>query len=58
MKNGWLLLIESLICGCIAFFIFVTIGDQLGGNAGNYVGLIAAIVGFISPSIVYFGNRI
>ena len=59
MKNGWVLLIESLVCGLIAFFVFITFGDGIGGGVlGDYLGQIGAIVGFLSPSIVYFGNRV
>jgi hypothetical protein len=51
MKNGWALLIYSLVCGFLGFYIFTA-------SLNIYFGSMAAVVGFISPSIVYFGNRI
>ena len=58
MKNGWSLLALSFVCGLIAFFVFITFGDGIGGGVlGEYLGQIGAIIGFLSPSIVYFGNR-
>ena len=58
MKNGWLLLLAS-IAACIAGDILLgVLGDLINPEASDWYGSIGAIIGFIAPSIVYFGNKL
>lgn len=52
VKQGWVLLAVCFMCGFVSFFIFSTWANDV------FWGALAAFVGFISPPIVYFGNRI
>lgn len=52
VKRGWVLLAVCFMCGFVSFFIFSTWANDV------FWGALAAFVGFISPPIVYFGNRI
>lgn len=57
-KQGWILLLWSLISAFIGMMFFMTFGNTLNSSAGDYYGIIGAIIGFMIPPIVYFGNRI
>lgn len=57
-KKGWVLLIVSLAVSLIAMNIGVIYGSSLGGEAGNLYGIICALIGFMIPPIVYFGNKL
>lgn len=52
VKQGWVLLAVCFMCSFAGFFIFTTLSNY------EFWGELAAFVGFISPPIVYFGNRI
>ena len=58
MKNGWILLIISMFCGILGFLTFALFGGQINAVAADLYAPIGAVVGFIAPSIVYFGNRV
>ena len=57
MKNGWSLLALSFICGILGFFAFFALAGCINEAAVEIFAPMGGIIGFISPSIVYFGNR-
>ena len=57
-KAGWYLLAGSLICAFFCDIFFGLIGGAIGTEAEDWYSSIGCIIGFIAPSIVYFGNKI
>lgn len=58
MKKGWTLLICSLICGVIGFVILGGLGGTINPEAADLYAPLGGVIGFLSPPIVYFGNRV
>ncbi len=57
-NKGWLLLIASIIVSFVGDVIFSCIGGTISAEAADLYSVVGAICGFMTPSIVYFGNRI
>ena len=57
-RKGWILLIVSFVCSFIAMNAAVVYGSLFNAEAGDLYGIIGAIIGFMIPPIVYFGNKL
>ena len=57
-KKGWILLIVCFVCSFFMRGIGVIYGSTLNGTAGDLYGIIGAIIGFMIPPVVYFGNKL
>lgn len=57
-KQGWLVLLWAVVCAIITMIILGAIGSTMNSVAGDYYSIMGAIIGFMMPPIVYFGNRV
>ncbi len=57
-KTGWVLLGVSVISAMMGSFLLGLFGNTISAEAVDWYSQEGAIIGFITPSIVFFGNYI